>query len=116
MLIVAFIFQETVDKYMYLKHTIKRLKDEILFRDVLVLNNSSCLQVYYNKISSIDVLLSFYPSNIPFVYLNDYNFGMITFISKTQSSPLDTNNETELTHNSMLDMSKSEYLNLQYVY
>lgn len=112
LLIVVFIFQENVDEHIFLKYTIKRLKNEISLRHVLALNNSSLLQIFYNKVSSMDVLVTFVPSSIPFIYLNDYNFGMITFISKPQT--LDTNYQIELTHNSISDMSK--YYNLQYVY
>jgi len=109
---VVCIFQENVDEHIFLKHTIKRLKNEILLRDVLVLNNSSLLQIFHNKVSSMDVLVTFVPSSIPFIYLNDYNFGIITFISKPQT--LDTNDKIELTQNSIFDMSK--YYKLQYVY
>ncbi|XP_015379787.1 PREDICTED: peroxisome biogenesis factor 1 isoform X2 [Diuraphis noxia] len=66
--------------------TLKRLKDEIILREVLVLNNSSLLRVVYNKISAIDVLVTFSPSHIPFVLLNEFNFGMITFTSKTDKN------------------------------
>lgn len=48
----------------------------------MVLNNSTLLRVVYNKISAIDVLVTFSPSNIPFVLLNEFNFGMISFTSK----------------------------------
>ncbi|XP_060858422.1 peroxisomal ATPase PEX1 isoform X1 [Metopolophium dirhodum] len=77
---------KVVEEETLIECTIKRLKDEITLREVLVLNNSTLLRVVYNKISAIDVLVTFSPSNIPFVLLNEFNFGMISFTSTTDKN------------------------------
>jgi len=82
----------------------------------LVLNNSSVLQIYFNKVSSMDVLVTFSPSSITSVYLNDNNFEMITFLSGTESRHLEINDNVESNQDSTPDMYKLEYYNLQYVY
>ncbi|XP_060847155.1 peroxisomal ATPase PEX1 [Rhopalosiphum padi] len=75
-----------VEEETLIECTIKRLKDEITLREILVLNNSTLLRVVYNKISAIDVFVTFSPSNIPFVFLNEFNFGMLSFTSKTDKN------------------------------
>jgi len=98
------------------------LKDEITLRDVLVLNNSTLLRVVYNKISAIDVLVTFSPSNIPFVLLNEFNFGMISFTSKTEKNYRNNqvnsikNIDPKLILESLIsNISKPEHYDLKYV-
>lgn len=54
--------------------------NEIHRRKIVVLNNKSLIRVVHNKIFPIDALVSFTPSNIPFVFLNEYNTGMLKLI------------------------------------
>lgn len=98
------------------------MKDEILLRDVLVLNNSTLLRVVYNKISAIDVLVTFSPSNIPFVLLNEFNFGMISFTSKTdinyrnnQVNSFKNTDPKRILESLISNISKPEHYDLKYV-
>lgn len=98
------------------------MKDEITLREVLVLNNSTLLRVVYNKISAIDVLVTFSPSNIPFVLLNEFNFGMISFTSKTDKNYRNNhvksikNTDPKLISERLLsNISKPEHYDLKYV-
>jgi len=98
------------------------LKDEITLREVLVLNNSTLLRVVYNKISAIDVLVTFSPSNIPYVLLNEFNFGMVTFTSKTDNNYRNNNvNSIKITdpkpisESLLSNISKPEHYDLKYV-
>jgi len=98
------------------------LKDEITYQDILVLNNSTLLRVVYNKISAIDVLVTFSPSNIPYVFLNEFNFGMLSFTSKTDKNNLNNhtnsikNTELKLiTEHLLTNISKPERYDLKYV-
>lgn len=98
------------------------MKDEITLREVLVLNNSTLLRVVYNKISAIDVLVTFSPSNIPYVLLNEFNFGMVTFTSKTDNNYRNNNvNSIKITdpkpisESLLSNISKPEHYDLKYV-
>jgi len=98
------------------------LKDEITLREVLVLNNSTLLRVVYNKISAIDVLVTFSPSNIPFVLLNEFNFGMISFTSTIDKNYHNNlvnsikNTDPKLISEILIsNISKSEHYDLKYV-
>jgi len=88
----------------------------------LVLNNSTLLRVLYNKISTIDVLVTFSPSNIPFVLLNEFNFGMITFTSKTDKNYhnnhvnfIKITDPKPLSESLLSNISKPEHYDLKYV-
>lgn len=48
------------------------------------MNNLSLLRVLYNKVLSIDVLLKFSPSDVPYIFLNKYNFDTIKFVRRTK--------------------------------
>lgn len=97
------------------------MKDEITLRDVLVLNNSTLLRVVYNKISAIDVLVTFSPSNIPFVLLNEFNFGMISFTSTDKNhrnnhvNSIKTTDPKLISEILMSNISKPEHYDLKYV-
>lgn len=65
------------------------MKNEILRHKVLVLNNQSLLQVIYNKILTMDVIVTFSQSNIPYIFLNEYNFGIIKFTNKIENKSFD---------------------------
>lgn len=100
--------------------TVKRLKDEIDHRKVLILNNSSLLRVVYNKITALNVLVTFNPSNIPYLYLNEYNFGMLTFESKTEykyiDNQIDYDQKTkskDTKESCVPNLSQIEYFNLK---
>lgn len=76
----------------------------------------------HNKISAIDVLVTFSPSNIPYVFLNEFNFGMISFTSKIDKNYCNNlvnstkNTELKLTTERLLsNISKPEYYDLKYV-
>lgn len=112
-----FVFQKNVKQDMLIECTIKRLKDEIALRDVLVLNNSSLLRVLYNKILSIHVLLKFSSLKVPYIFLNEYNFGMFKFVRGTKveniSNYVKYIEPTEPEH--IENTFKLEYYNLKYV-
>lgn len=98
------------------------MKDEITLREVLVLNNSTLLRVVYNKISAIDVLVTFSPSNIPYVLLNEFNFGMITFTSKTDKNyrnnrvnSIKITDPKPISESLLSNISKPEHYDLKYV-
>lgn len=100
----------------------KRLKDEIVLRKVLVLNNSSLHRVVFNKILSSNVLVTFSPSNIPCLYLNEFNFGILKFVRKTEVEDVDnqvnSNEKIKATFNKenlIPNLSKLEYFDLKYV-
>lgn len=69
--------------------TIKLLKDEIENREVLVLNNSSLLQVRRCEVSISKVLVKYSPSNVYHIFLNAYNFGMLSFKSTDEKCSVD---------------------------
>jgi len=88
----------------------------------LVLNNSTLLRVVYNKISAINVLVTFSPSNIPFVLLNEFNFGMISFTSKTDRNhrnnhvnSIKTIDPKLISERILSNISKPEHYDLKYV-
>jgi len=98
------------------------LKDEITLREVLVLNNSTLLRVVYNKISAIDVLVTFSPSNIPYVLLNEFNFGMISFTSNTEKNyrnnhvnSIKITDPKPISERLLSNISKPEHYDLKYV-
>lgn len=93
----------------------KKLKDEIAHREVVILNNSSLLRVIYNKLSALDVLVTFSPSNIPYVFLNEYNFGMLTFTYKTENSSIKINELQKSEESVVCNTSNLEYFDLKYV-
>lgn len=95
---------------------VKRLKDEILLRNVLVLNNESILRLLHNKILPHYVLIKFSPSNIPCIFLNEYNFGLLKFNSQSGFENVKRNElfyET-LELGQFTDTSKLEYYELKY--
>ncbi|XP_025196709.1 peroxisome biogenesis factor 1 [Melanaphis sacchari] len=109
-----------VEEETLIESTIKRLKDEIALREVLILNNSTLLRVVYNKISAIDVLVTFSPSNIPFVFLNEFNFGILSFTSKTDKNydnnhvnSIKNTNLQKTTEILLSNISKPEYYELK---
>lgn len=84
---------------------------------MLVLNNSSWLQVH-KKMSLLDVLVTFSPSNIPYIFLNEYNFGIPTFTSKTDNkinNYMESNENIELNQMDNYNQSNLEYYDLKYV-
>lgn len=84
---------------------------------MLVLNNSSLLQVR-KKMSLIDVLVTFSPSNIPYIFLNEYNFGIPTFTSKIDnkiSNFMESNENIERKQMDKCNLSKLEHYDLKYV-
>lgn len=83
---------------------LNQLKNEIIYQKVLVLNNYSLLKVVYNKILTIDVLVIFSKSNIPYIFLNEYNFGYIKFINKFDDNILDN-------HKNLLEEIKQTKIN-----
>lgn len=94
------------------------MKDEIENREVLVLNNSSLLQVTYNQISTSEVLVKYSPSNISYIFLNAYNFGMLSFKITDENYAIDYNmcskKETEqIKENSIPNISKLDYTHLK---
>jgi len=93
-----------------------------MLREILVLNNSTLLRVVYNKISAIDVLVTFSPSNIPFVLLNEFNFGMISFTSTTDKTyrnnhvnSIKTTDPKLISEILISNISKPEHYDLKYV-
>lgn len=103
-----------VDEESLIKSTMKRLKDEIEHRSILVLNNSSLLRVVFNKLTALDVLVTFSPSNIPFIFLNEYNFKMLTFKCKTENCSIKIN-EQQIEESFTCNTSNLEYYDLKYV-
>lgn len=95
------------------------MKDEIKNREVLVLNNSSLLQVTYNQISTSEVLVKYLPSNVPYIFLNEYNFGMLSFKNTDENisiNYLSSRKETEqVIDYSISNMPKLEYNHLKYI-
>ncbi|VVC44744.1 ATPase, AAA-type, core,ATPase, AAA-type, conserved site,Peroxisome biogenesis factor 1, N-terminal [Cinara cedri] len=79
--------KSNLDEKSILNCTIQLLKNEVVHRKMLVLNNKSSLHVVYNTIMTIDVMVTFFPSNIPYIYLNEYNIGMLKFTIKTKDMP-----------------------------
>ncbi|XP_027844705.2 peroxisome biogenesis factor 1 [Aphis gossypii] len=109
-----------VDEETLIECTIKRLKDEITHRKILVLNNSTLLRVTYNKLSAIDVLLTFSPSNIPFIFLNEFNYGMFSLTCKTnnnyRNNHVDSIKDTDLnqiTERLLSNIPKTEHYELK---
>lgn len=105
-------------KQSLVESTIKRLKNEIENREVLVLNNSSLLQVTYNQISTSEVLVKYSPSNVSHIFLNAYNFGMLSFISTDENCSIDNHlcskNENEQIKNySTFNTCKLDYNHLK---
>lgn len=72
-----------------------------------------------NAISSSDVFVTFYPSNISYIFLNEYNFGIITFKSKNKSNInnlVNFNKETEQIKNGFIfNRPKLEFYDLKYI-
>jgi len=78
--------------------------------------------VVYNKISAIDVFVTFSPSNIPFVFLNEFNFGMLSFTSKTDKNyhnnhvnSIKNTDLKQITESILSNISKLEHYELKYV-
>jgi len=119
-------FQKNVEEKGIIKCTIKRLTDEIERNSILVLNNSSSLRIMYNKILTMDIIITFSQSNIPYVFLNEYNFGMLSFIIKNEYQIIESSNlnqvksdektETKLIEENTYSTSKLEYYDLKYDY
>ncbi|XP_050439980.1 uncharacterized protein LOC126845364 [Adelges cooleyi] len=71
--------QKNFNKDDVLKNVLKRLNDEIKRQKCLVLNNSSLLRIVGNKIHYLDLIVSFSPSSLPYVFVNEYNFKLLKF-------------------------------------
>lgn len=91
---------------------------------MLVLNDKSLLRVVYNTVMLVDALVSFSPSNIPYIFLNEYNIGMLKFTVEINDMPniivnhVDSNENIELNQIndcSLTNSFKSEYYDLKYV-
>lgn len=93
------------------------MKDEISLKNVLVLNNKSLLRVLYNKILPLYVLVTFSPPNIPYIFLNEYNFGLLKFISRTKQKSVNNyaNFNDRLELEQYKDTSELKYYDLKYV-
>lgn len=94
------------------------MKDEITRQKVLVLNNISLLRVVCNNISAIEVLVTFSPKNVDYVFLNEFNIEMLTFVSKTDCTSLNNDVKAELIQikgDLISDKSKMEFGGLKYV-
>lgn len=105
-------------KQSLVESTIKRLKDEIENQEVLVLNNSSLLQVSYNQISTSEVLVKYSPSNVSYIFLNAYNFGLLSFKSTDENGSVDyhmcSKKENEqIKEYSTFNMSKLDFNHLK---
>lgn len=97
--------------------TIKRLKNEIVNREILVLNNSSLLKILYNKVFTVEVVVTFSQTNIPYLFLNSYNFMMLNFKYGTVNNVpinIDANENIEIKKIGPSN-PKLEYQNLKYV-
>lgn len=94
------------------------MKNEIVHREILVLNDSSLLRILYNKIFSIEVVVSFSETNVPYVFLNAYNFGLLNFVCRPANNicinNVNSNEEAEI---KQIDQNntKLEYYDLKYV-
>lgn len=82
-----------------------------------MLNNSSLLRVLYNKVLSMNVLVKFSSTEIPYIFLNKYNFDMLKFVTRTKveniNNYIKTIEPTESEH--FKNTFKLEYYNLKYV-
>lgn len=122
---VVFFFQNILEENnTFLKCTTQLLKNEIAHRKILVLNNKSLLRVVYNKILSVDVMVSFSPSNIPYIFLNEYNTGMLKFTVEIKEATnivpnhKSSNEKTKINQikdSSIPNTCRSEYYDLKYV-
>lgn len=86
----------------------------------MVLNNSTLLRVIYNKLSAIDVLLTFSPSNIPFIFLNEFNYGMFSLTCKANNNYRNNHvnsikSTDQITERLLSNIPKTEHYELKYV-
>lgn len=87
----------------------------------MVLNNSTLLRVIYNKLSAINVLLTFSPSNIPFIFLNEFNYGMFSWTCKTNNyhnnhvNSIKNSDLNQITERLLSNIPKTEHYELKYV-
>lgn len=109
-------FQNILDEKNFLKHTIQQLMNEIYRRKLVVLNNKSLIRVVHNKFFPIDAVVSFTPSNIPHIFLNEFNTRMIKLTVQMKDSTdiikrLSFNEKVELNgiEDCPINTFKSEY-------
>lgn len=76
----------------------------------------------YNKLSEIDVLLTFSPSNIPFIFLNEFNYGMFSLTCKTNNNhrnnhmnSIKNTDLNQITERLLSNIPKTEHYELKYV-
>ncbi|XP_050529647.1 peroxisome biogenesis factor 1 isoform X2 [Daktulosphaira vitifoliae] len=71
--------QKNFDEDKILKKFVTQLNNQIKFQKCLAINNLSSIRISNNAIPPIEIILSFSPKRIPYLFINEYNFGMLTF-------------------------------------
>jgi len=76
----------------------------------------------YNKLSAINVLLTFSSSNIPYVFLNEFNYGMFSLACKTNNNnhnnhvnSIKNTDLNQITERLLSNILETEHYELKYV-